>query len=201
MGFHRVGHDWSDVAHITFSHIPISFCCNCFVIISYYLIQFYALCFFFSCYITVLGVIYFHPQTQWITIRTSLIIHESGDWLKISSLCSLIWAYAWACHQVIFAGQSQSCVGWGSLLTCTRSLLQKTSLGLYLWRWQDSQRECEQKQERFNCSLGISLFPWWFVARAGHKADLGSTAEQVACMAQWEGTGHVQCPRIEENCI
>ena len=63
------------------------------------------------------------------------------------------------------------------------------------------EREREQKQERFNCSLGISLFPWWFFASAGHKAGLDSTAKQVTCMAQWEGTGHVQWPGIEENCI
>ena len=61
--------------------------------------------------------------------------------------------------------------------------------------------ERERAEAGFNCSLGISLFPWWFVASAGHKADLGSTAEQVACMAQREGTGHVQWPQIEENCI
>ena len=146
--------------------------------------------FFLSCYITALGVIYFHPQTQWITIRTILIIDESGGWLKISSLCSLIWAYTWVCRQVIFAGQSQSCRGRGSLLSCSQSL-QKTSRGLYLWWWQDSQGEREQEQGRFNCSLGISLFPRWFIASASHRADLDSTAEQVVCMLS--GKGLVMC--------
>ena len=115
---HGISQSWTWLkwrsTHCIFTYtnfLLLSLFCNYFLLVDTVLCP---VLFFFSCYITALGVIYFHPQTQWITIRTSLIIDESRGWLKISSLCSLIWAYAWACHQVIFAGQSQSCVGWGS---------------------------------------------------------------------------------------
>ena len=117
-----------------FIYTNFIFLCNYFIIISYQLIQFSILWFvffFFSYYITALAVIYFHPKTQWVAIRTILIANQSKGLLVVSSISSLIWACSWVCHQVILAGQSH--LFGGSQLSYTWSLiLQEVSLDLYL---------------------------------------------------------------------
>ena len=200
---HGISQSWTWLkwrsTHCIFTYtnfLLLSLFCNYFLLVDTVLCP---VLFFFSCYITALGVIYFHPQTQWITIRTIwLLMSPEVDWRFLHSAVSSELTHGLAIRWFLLGNLNRV---WGGVPAHLHSVSPPEDQPGLVFVMVARFPERERAEAGFNCSLGISLFPWWFVASAGHKADLGSTAEQVACMAQRAGTGHVQWPRIEENCI